>query len=734
MKPLQLITPAVHIPFPRLFRQFHAEGVCKAELTITGLGLYRAFLNGQRVGEDYLTPGFNDYHEWVACAAYDVTELLRSGENTLEVLLGKGWYSGRLGFVGDYTGKIWGEKYYLGARLTLTLADGSCQEIETDERWQATASAILDGNIYDGESRDDTRPLGECVPCVVPEHDFHLEADQAPPVRACATFSPQVITTPKGETVLDFGQNISGFVRFTNRLPKGEKLTLYHGEILQDGCFYNENLRTAAGRYDYVSDGVEKTVEPYFTFYGFQYVKVEATCPVDPADFTAVAITSRLRETLRCTTASEKVNKLIANTFWGQRDNFVSIPTDCPQRDERLGWTADTQVFCRTAMYHMDCRDFYRKYIRDMRTDQTRYLNGDVPQFSPSLRGQGGSGGAVWADAGVIIPWEVYQTYGDKERLAEAYPLMHDYAEFLIREDQRNGGTHVRFDTFTFGDWLALDGVDTEQPFGGTNPQYIQGVYYMVAMGLAAKAAAVLGHGEDARRYTQQEEAIRRALLDEYFTPSGNLCVDTQTGYVLALYYGLGHNREKLLAGLRRRFELSAGKLQTGFTGTPLLLLVLMDNGMTEEAYRLLLNEEYPGWLYAVNMGATTIWERWNSVLPDGHMSPTGMNSLNHYANGSVCEAIYSRMAGLRCAEPGWRKALIQPHMSLQLPGIDLSYDSPAGTYAVKWALAPDGRYTLEVSIPAGCEAQVILPDGAEARCSGGESRCFAGQLPAQAE
>ena len=711
---LNLITPSVHIDFPRVFRTFEAHGLKDARLTVTGLGLYRAFLNGQRIGEDYLTPGFNDYDAYVAARTYDVTPLLREGENLLEIWLGKGWYGGRLGYDPRTSAPVWGTHYYAGARLTAQAADGSGFVLETDESWLASATPIREGNIYDGEIRDDTADCSAVFPCRAAVTAYRTEPDQAPPVRAIASFQPAVLHTPKGETVLDFGQNISGFVRFADRLQRGQTMRLQYGEVLQDGCFHRDNLRSARAEYVYTSDGAGKTVEPYFTFYGFRYVKVEGAGSEDPADYTAVAVSSDLPVTMRCATASEKVNRLIRNTLWGQRDNFVSIPTDCPQRDERLGWTADTQVFCRTAMYQMDCREFYRKFIRDMREDQVRYLDGDVPKYSPSLRGLAGHGGAVWADAGVIIPWEVYQTYGDRERLAEAYPLMHDYTEYLIREDRRLGGTHILFDSFTFGDWLALDGKNELDVHGGTDTAYIQGVYYMNAVRLTAKAAAVLGLGEDARRYTLLEEGIRHALLDEYFTPGGNLSADTQTGYVLALYYGLWRDKEKLLRGFRRRLDRDGGKLKTGFAGTPLLLPVLLDNGMTETAYKLLLNEEYPGWLYAVNLGATTVWERWNSILPDGRISDTGMNSLNHYANGSVCEAIYSRMAGLRCAEPGWKKAVIAPKASRQLPWIDLKYESPAGLYAVKWTLDEAGVFRMDAEIPEGCLAQVILPGGGD--------------------
>lgn len=709
MKPMTFITPTQSISCPRFFRSFSLEDVQSTALCITGLGLYCAYLNGQRVGEDYLTPGFNDYDAWLPVREYDVTKLLKAGDNALEVFIGDGWYKGRIGLDGGQT-DTWGKDYLLAARLT---ANGKTL-LETDDSWQASPSPTVLSGIYDGEVRDDTREHSPCVPCKTVEAAFPQELDQAPPVRACKTLSAMLLTTPKGESVLDFGQNVAGIVRFHSRMKRGETLALRFGEVLQDGCFYRDNLRSAKAEFIYTSDGVEKDVEPRFTFYGFRYVLVEGLAKVDPADFIALALSSQLPLTLHCETSIPKLDRLMENALWGQRSNFLTVPTDCPQRDERLGWTADAQVFCRTAMYQMDCRAFYRKFIRDMRVDQVRYYNGDVPMYSPSLRGQAGHGGAVWADAGVIIPWELYQTYGDVECLRESWPLMHDYVQTLIATDEKLGGSHICFDSFTFGDWLALDGITAQSLKGGTDDAYIQAVYYMHAVGTAAKAAQVLSLNDEQAHFEALEKEIRCAILDEYVTPGGNLSVDTQTGYVLALYYGLWRDKEKLLQGFKKRLSKDGYMLKSGFTGTPLMLPVLFDNGMEREAYSILLREEFPGWLYAVNLGATTIWERWNSLLPDGTISGTGMNSLNHYAYGSVCEAIYSRIAGLRTAVPGWRKAIIAPQPNGRLKQIALSYTSPAGLYETAWQIHENGQLQVTITIPDGCTAEVHLPDHPE--------------------
>ena len=705
---LNFITPAVSLNCPKLWKDFPAGEVRSAKLTVTGLGLYRAFLNGRRVGDDYLTPGFNDYDAYLRCQTYDVTELL-SEENHLEVWLGNGWYKGRIGYDGGQE-NTWGDRYLLGARLEMTLSDGTVHTLETDETWLASLSPVVSGNIYDGEVYDDTRDPGENVPCVPAAHSFHLVAPFSPAVRVKAVLKPQLIHTPAGEQVLDFGQNMAGIIRFVNRLPRGGRLRLQTGEVLQQGNFYRDNLRTAGSEFVYTSDGTEKEIEPLFTFFGFRYVKVEGIGHVDPDDFTALCLSSALEETLEVHTSHEKLNQLMRNSLWGQRSNFLDVPTDCPQRDERLGWTADTQVFVNTACYQMDCRDFYRKFMRDMREDQVRYYDGNIPAYSPSLKKLAIPGGAVWADAGAIIPWNVYLQYGDTELLRENWPMIRDYAEWLIRADEAEGGSHLVFSSFTFGDWLAQDGLTPQSLKGGTPDAWIQGVYYYNSIHIAAMAAEVLGLTEEQAKYAGLADGIRNALLDEYVSPNGNLTVDTQTGYVLALCYGIFRDREKLLRGFRARLRRDFYKITCGFTGAPLILPVLLDNGLVDDAYRMLLTEEFPGWLYAVNLGATTVWERWNSLKPDGTISGTGMNSLNHYAYGSVCEAVYSRIMGLRNAAPGWKKALIAPKINARIRNASIRFRSPAGEWFVSWEIPEDGRIVLKAEVPEGTEAHVILP------------------------
>lgn len=709
---MRMITPARPIICPKLWKDFEAKDIQKAELSITGLGLYRAYLNGRRVGVDYLTPGFNDYDAYLRYHTYDVTELLQQ-ENRLEVWLGNGWYKGRLGFDGGKSNR-WGEKYLLAARLEITFQSGETQVIETDESWLASQSPIVDGGIYDGEIRDDTRKTGDAIPCVIAEAPYKIEPQFSPCVRIKEEWKGTLIVTPGGEQVIDFGQNMAGVIRFVNRLPKGQTLRIQTGEVLQNANFYRDNLRTAKSEFVYTSDGVEKEVEPLFTFFGFRYAKIEGVDQVNPADFTALCLSSDLRETLHVETSHDKLNRLMQNSLWGQRSNFLDVPTDCPQRDERLGWTADTQVFVNTACYQMDCKDFYRKYMRDLRADQRLYYQGDLPAYSPSLKGKAIHGGAVWADAGTIIPWNVYMNYGDKALLRENYPMMRDYTEYLIAADKEAGGTHIVFSSFTFGDWLAQDGMGPQSLKGGTDDAFIQGVYYLNSVNLTAKAAMEIGETADAEKYASLAKAIHAALLDEYVSPNGNLTIDTQTGHVLALYFGIYRKKEKLITGLKKRLWRDFYRITCGFTGAPLMLPVLLDNGMTDIAYRMLLTEEFPGWLYAVNLGATTIWEHWNSLEADGTISDTGMNSLNHYAYGSVCEAIYSRIMGLQNAAPGWKKALIAPRIDGRIKHAFIVFDSPVGKWEVQWRIAESGEVTLAITVPEGAEAHVILPDHPE--------------------
>ncbi len=726
----------IRAPFdgpPRFRRAFVADGpVKRARLYICGLGLYEAGFNGQRIGDEVLAPGYDSYQYQIPYQTYDVTGAVRPGENALEVLLGAGWYVGRYGFDAR-TEKLYGEHMQLLAELHIDYADGSRVVIATDDGWRCGHSPVTGGNLYDGEHYDarlEGAPCGaRAVPANAPEG--RLAARLATPVKVMQTFDRfDLIRTPAGEWVLDFGQNMAGWAAFDCDLPAGGAVRLQYGELLQDGCFYRDNLRTALAEYTFISGGMPAAVRPRFTYYGFRYVKVEGMteAQIRAADFRAEAIWSALDATGRLRTSNDKVNRLIENALWSQRGNFVDIPTDCPQRDERMGWTGDAQVFSETASYNMYAPAFYRKYLSDMLLEQ-RGRGGSVPFVVPDALAvrvkkygpQAGSFGQVdgscaWGDAATVIPWNLYRYYGDPVLLAEQYEGMKLWVEYIRHEDEtRCGGSHIWSSGFHFADWLALDNPDKSSPLGGTDSAYVATCYYYLSARLTAKAARALGRDEDAEAYAALAEAVRQAFRRKYFDADGALRIKTQTAHVLALNLDLAPEgtERRTAEALRALLKAKGDHLDTGFVGTYQLCPTLTRFGMSDVAYTLLLNEDYPGWLYEVNLGATTIWERWNSVLADGSVSDTGMNSMNHYAYGAIVQWIYQTVTGLRPDDdhPGFKRAIIQPVPDPRLDFAECEYDSAAGRYAVRWQHGEDGT-VFTVTVPFDAEARFIPPQG----------------------
>ena len=703
---------------PIFFKKLKVEKeIKKARLYITGLGLYQAFINNSKIGNAYLTPGFNDYDYYLRYQTYDVTNLLKVNEdNKIEIHMGDGWYKGRIGINKpiDKGGNVFGDEYKLCLNLIIYFKDEKekALNIITDESWKVKKSKEVSNNIYDGEEIDytlpESSPEGEDV--IISEEKYNLIPDFGALIVEKAILNPDLYISPKGEQILDFKQNMVGFIRYKGILNKNQELKISHGEVLQKDNFYNANYRTAKAILKFKGDGEKRIYEPKFTFYGFRYALIEGIEKVDPKDFEGIVIYTDLEKKIYFESDNKKINKLIENCFWGQCGNFLDVPTDCPQRDERLGWTADTQVFVNTACYNMDTYIFYKKFLQDLRGDQTMYFNGDIPMYSPSLKKEAGEGGAVWADAGTIIPWNLYLNYGDKNLLEKNYILMKDYAETLIKKDIEQGNKNLILSGFTFGDWLAQDGVCPQSYFGGTDNGFIRTVYYYRSIELTSFAAKELGKKEDFEKYDNLKKNIYNAILDEYFAPNGKLALDTQTAYVLSLHYKIYRNKERVLKDFKERIKKDFYRLKTGFTGTPLLLLCLFDNNMDEYAYRILFSEECPSWIYAINLGATTIWERWNSLLPDGTISGINMNSFNHYSYGSVCESIFSRIVGLQNLAPGWKKVLIKPHINYRLKNINFNFESISGKFEISWK-CKEGKFYLDVVIPNGVEAEIILPD-----------------------
>ena len=681
-------------------------------LYITGLGLYQAYINQNKIGNAYLTPGFNDYDYYLRYQTYDITNLLKK-ENKMEIHMGDGWYKGRFGMNKEKEYNIFGEEYKLCLNIIIEYKDKTILNIISDESWKVKPSKQIKNGIYDGEEVDYTLPESPLEEVIISHENYNLIPDFGALIIEKEILSPDLYISPKGEQILDFKQNMVGFVRFKGFLNRNQEIKMIHGEVLQNKNFYNKNYETAKAILKYKGDGKKRIYEPKFTFFGFRYVLVQGLKKINPKDFKGVVIYTDLDRTIECKTDNIKINKLIQNTFWGQKGNFLDVPTDCPQRDGRLGWTGDAQLFLNTACYNMDSYIFFKKYMNDLRGDQTMYYYGNLPAYSPSLKMQINSGGAVWADSGTIIPWNLYMNYGDKNLLNFFYPMMKDYAETLINKDYEQGNQNLILNGFTYGDWLAQDNDDNLSSFGGTDHGFIMSIYYYHSIDLISLAAKELGKKRDYKRYNQIKNNIYKSILNAFFNDKGklNLQKDTQTSYILCLQYKIYKNKDVIIENLKERIKKDLYHIKAGFTGAPLFLLSLFDNGMDDYAYRILFNEKFPGWIYPINLGATTIWERWNSLLENGTISTSNMNSFNHFTYGSVCEAIYSRIVGIRNMEPGWRKVMIKPHLNYRLKKISFSYESISGKYEIYWKWI-DTRFNLKITIPIGCEAEIILPNG----------------------
>ena len=717
---------------PILRRTFTLDGAAEdARLYITGLGLYEAYLNGQPVTDEVLTPFYNDYNFWVQVQTYDVTGLLRAGENVLDVYLGNGWYKGFGPNESDGSRtELYGDRMQMIAELRAVLPDGKSFCLASDESFRCHAGPVLESTIYDGEIYDarlaDPGEDGWAAAVSV-DAPVGAAADRlSTPLRRHEAIKPvKLLHTPAGEQVLDFGQVITGWVEADVLLPAGAEMALDYGELLQHDNFYNENLRSAKAHFGFTSAGKLAHVRPHFTFYGFRFVRVTGIETVHPADFTAYVIHSDLERTGFLETSNAKVNRLIQNAWWGQRGNFVDVPTDCPQRDERLGWTGDAEVFAPTASFNMDTAAFYRKYLYDMALEQAT-LGGAVPFVVPDVLGQihrhfgeenHDYGSCAWADAAVMIPWTLYRFYGDKSMLAEQFPQMMAWVDWVETQDETHfGGPRLWLRGFHFADWLALDNPVAGSCFGGTDCYYVASAYYYYSTYLTARAAEALGDQANAKKYDQRAEEIRAAFRKEFFTATGRIAEPTQTAMLLALSMNLAPDeaRPRLVRDLRKKLEARNMHLDTGFVGTYHLMRTLSSVGLGACAYTLLLNEDYPSWLYEVNMGATTVWERWNSVLPDGLVSDTGMNSMNHYSYGAVVEWMYRCMCGLNAIEPGFASARIAPMSDDRFDWVRAEYASASGTYRSDWQ-RENGVLTYTVEVPFGATA-VFVPESADAR------------------
>lgn len=671
----------------------------KAILKITALGVYEAKLNGERVGDFILAPGWTSYLNRLQVQSYDVTDMLKT-ENSLEVTVGQGWRA--IASKRDGSDFLGYRDTALIAELTIVYADGTAESIVTDSSWTARESKLRYTNIYDGDIYDATFKAGSarhCI-CVDLEKDMLIPQEGEKIVEQERMPALQVIKTPAGETVIDFGQNMTGYVEFRIKGTPGVQATISHGETLdRDGNFYNANYRSADAQIKFICDGEEHTYKSALTFFGFRYIRLENwPDEIKKENFTAVVVHSDIRRTGYFECSDETVNKLFKNIIWGQKSNFLDVPTDCPQRDERLGWTGDAQVFVRTASLNFDVERFFKKWLHDLAADQGR--DGCVPHVVPNIFDDMG-GSSAWSDAAVICPWEIYRTYGDKKILEDQFDSMKAWIDWM-RERSENG---KRSGGFHFGDWLGLDSPEGSYK-GATPEELIATAYYKYSTELFIKAAHALGR--DVAEYENIPAEAAAAFRREYME-NGRVKNATQTGCVLALCFDITDDRAATATQLNELVK-RAGHLETGFVGTPYLLHTLSDNGYAETAYDLLLRREYPSWLYPISKGATTVWEHWDGIKPDGTMWSTDMNSFNHYAYGAVADWMYGAAAGINSDpdRPGFEHIIFRPVTDERLNFVRASIDTRRGTVASEWR-RENGRIKYIFTVPEGCGASVII-------------------------
>jgi alpha-L-rhamnosidase len=711
-----------YIPGLMIRKQFDQnKTVTSARAYISSLGIYELSINGKRVGDEMLTPGWTAYDQRLQYQVYDITALLSKGRNAIGVMLGCGWFRSNLGWEANWG--IWGKQLGLICQLNVKYSDGSEEVIGTDDTWKSyNDGPVIMTGIYDGETYDarkevpgwNTADFDDSQWTAVKAGDApkaKLVATETVPVRRIQEIKPvKVIKTPKGTTVIDFGQNLVGWVKLTVKESAGKTIVIRHAEVLDKfGEFYTENLRSAKATMTYTAKGGgEETYEPKFTFFGFRFVAVEGvTGEIDPANFTAVVVHSDMKPTGTFECSNALVNQLQKNIQWGQKGNFVDVPTDCPQRDERLGWTGDAQVFSRTAAYNMDVAAFFAKWLKDLAADQVE--DGSVPFVIPNVLGDGAAGSTGWADASTIIPWEMYQVYGDKKFLEDQYASMKawvGYIESKSKNDLWNTTSH-------FGDWLYYIPVDDRDGRAAvTDKHLISQCFWAHSTQLLINAAIVLGKSDDVQYQTDRLQKIKDAFVKEYVTPTGRLVSGTQTAYVLALHFDMLPDNLRAQAAQRLADNVKSydNHLTTGFLGTPYLCHVLSRYNHHDVAYALLLQETYPSWLYPVKMGATTIWERWDGQKPDSTFQNPGMNSFNHYAYGAIGDWLYRVSGGIDLAAPGYKQITIQPTPDKRLTFARTSFESPYGLIKSGWELK-NNVMSVTVSIPANTTATIRLPN-----------------------
>ncbi|MGI6047364.1 MAG: family 78 glycoside hydrolase catalytic domain [Petrimonas sp.] len=714
-----------YIPAPHFRKEFDvSKKVSKAVIYATAHGLYELHLNGEKVGDQVFTPGWTTYGHRLQYQVYDVTKQLQKGQNAIGAILGDGWYRGSLAW-GDNWG-IYGKKLGLFAQMRIEYSDGTSSLIVTDDSWKATNSGpIVKNGIYYGEEYDATKNLegwsragyndNAWKKVSIGNYDFNLVSSEGAEIRKIEEIKPiKIFKSPSGKLLVDMGQNMVGWIRLKVNGPKGTKVTIRHAEVLdKEGEFYTENLRAAECVLKYTLAGTgEEVYEPRFTFMGFRFIEVDGFPGTLTADnITGVVVHSDMQPTSKYESSDSLVNQLQHNIIWGQKGNFLDVPTDCPQRDERLGWTGDAQAFFRTAAFNHDVAAFFTKWMKDVALDQRK--GGEIPFVVPDVLNPQGSetagNSAGWGDVATIIPWEMYLVYGDKQLLETQYPSMKAWVEYIRK---KSGDSMIWKGGSVYGDWLFFHPLvnNHTSPDGHTEHDFIATAFYAYSTRILANAARVLGKTDDAKTYDELFNKIKKVFIHEYVTPAGRVGTNSQTSYVLSLMFNLLPDdlRAKSAQFLVNDIRSRNTHLSTGFLGTPYLCHVLSDNGFVDVAYDLLLQKTFPSWLYPVTQGATTIWERWDGQRPDGTFQDKGMNSFNHYAYGAIGDWMYRVSAGLDTKSAGYRHLLLKPHPSKKLEFSKATFESAYGTVTSGWE-RKDGKILVNLVVPPNAKATVIL-------------------------
>jgi alpha-L-rhamnosidase len=693
------------------------DGVVRARLRATAHGLCVVHVNGHRVGDEQLAPGWTSYAHRLRYRSHDVLDLLHPGDNTVEVVLGNGWYRGRLGFLGERG--LYGDRLALLLQVELETGDGRLLVTGTDGTWQVRAGNVLADDLYDGQSTDLARPaLGD------PDGPHHpvdvlddaeapldrLVAPDGPPVRVTEVVpAVEVSTSPGGATLVDFGQNVVGWVRLRARgTSPGQQVVVRHAEVLEHGELGVRPLRTAKATDTYRCAGAaEEVLEPSLTFHGFRYAEVSGLDGVRAEDLEAVVVGTDLERTGWFSSSHELLDRFHENVVWGMRGNFLDVPTDCPQRDERLGWTGDIQVFAPTASFLFDCAGFLTSWLADLAADQLP--DGGVPFVVPDVIRQPDACAAAWGDAATVVPDVLHERFADVEVLRRQLPSMRAWTDKLV---SLTDGTGLWQGGFQFGDWLDPT-ASPHAPFDAkADPDVIATAHLVRSAELTGRAARLVGDDDVAAHYEDVAARTKAAFQAAYVTAAGRVLSDAQTVYALALCWDLLPTPEATAGARSRLADLVRGsgfRIATGFVGTPLVTDALTDGGHPDLAYRLLLQTGCPSWLYSVSMGATTVWERWDSMLPDGTINPGEMTSFNHYALGAVADWLHRRVAGLAPAAPGYRRLAVRPVPAPDLEHVTARHETPYGPAEVAWTRA-DGELRVRVLVPVGAGADVELP------------------------